>query len=145
MISDNYDLKKKLSEKENDLIKYKKENEKLLNLVKMNNNKNTEEHSKKILDLYNKIDKLENEKKELIPIIISFNQNNHAFICKKTDIFNQILNKLFKKYPEYKEDEYYFVVNGHRITSHKTIEENEINENDIILMNKIDIEENNNK
>ena len=136
--SENNDLKNKLLEKENDLIKIKIENEKLLNLVKMNNNKNTEEHTKKIYELYKKIEQLEKEKKELMPIIISFDQNMHAFICKKTDIFNQILNELFKKYPEYKENEYYYMVNGNKITSHKTIEENKINENDIILMYKIE-------
>ena len=104
----------------------------------MNNNKNTEEHTKRIYELYTKIEQLEKEKKELMPIIISYEQKNYALICKKTDIFNQVQNKLFDKYPEFKDNEYYYMVKSYRIILHKTVEENNINENDIILMIKIE-------
>ena len=131
------DLKNKLFEKENDLIKYKLKNENLLNLF---NNKNTEENEKKIIELYKRIEQLENENKQLIPIIFhsSDQKINHAIICKKSDIFNQIENELFKKYPEYRENDCFFIVNGNKINTHKTIEENKIKENDVIMMNIIE-------
>ena len=62
---------------------------------------------------------------------------HHSIICKNTDIFNIIENQLYKCYPIYKEKENYFTLNGNKINKYKTLEENNIKNNNIIIMNSI--------
>ena len=70
-------------------------------------------------------------------IFTSFDQKIHySLICKNTHIFNQLEILLYDKYPEYKETENFFIVNGIKINRFKTLEENKINNSDIILLNK---------
>ena len=78
----------------------------------------------------------------LIPVIFqSIDAKIHyAFICKKTEKFHLIEEKLYEKYPEYIEDENYFTVNGVKINRYKTFEQNNIKYSDIILLNKYDNE-----
>ena len=47
---------------------------------------------------------------------------------------------LYRKFPEYKETENYFLVNGKKINKYKTIEENNIKNNDVLTLNIIDDE-----
>ena len=69
-------------------------------------------------------------------IIISVDQNVHAaFICKNTDIFNRIEERLYVKYPEYKEIYNNFLYKGKLIDKFKTIEENGIEDSAIITLN----------
>ena len=58
--------------------------------------------------------------------------------CRKTDFFSKIDKKLYKEYPEYKEKNRYFLVNGNQIDVNKTIEENNIKNSDVIIMNIVD-------
>ncbi len=54
--------------------------------------------------------------------------------CIKTDIFAQIEEKLYQKYPEYRETNNYFLYNGKQILRFKSIEDNKIgNEFPVIL------------
>ena len=54
--------------------------------------------------------------------------------CTKTDIFAQIEEKLYQKYPEYRETNNYFLFKGKEILRFKSIEDNEIvNEFPVIL------------
>ena len=55
--------------------------------------------------------------------------------CRKTDSFSKIEKKLYKEYPEYKEKNRYFLVNGNMIDVNKTTEENNIKNSDVIIMN----------
>ena len=72
-------------------------------------------------------------------IISSYDQKiNCSFICKNTDIFNKLENSLYDKYPEYKDVENYFVVNGNRINKYKNLEENKIKDNEIITLITVD-------
>ena len=41
---------------------------------------------------------------------------------------------LYEKYPKYIETENFFVVCGNKINKHKTLEQNNINNNDIIIL-----------
>ena len=69
---------------------------------------------------------------------ISVDQNiNYSIICKNKTNFNEIENNLYKKYPEYSENDNFFMFNGSKINRWKTLEENGINGYTIILM-KID-------
>ena len=64
---------------------------------------------------------------------------NYSIICKNTDIFNSIETKLYKDYKEYYDTENYFTVNGNKIHKNKTLDENNIHNNDTIILNIIDI------
>ena len=86
--------------------------------------------------------KIKEELKKYIPVIFqSVDGKIHcAFICKKTDIFNKIENKLYQKYTEYKDSENYFTLGGRKINKYRTFEENNVKYSDIILLNKYDLE-----
>ena len=121
----------------------------MINFKELNDNSNN-----KIIELMNKIKEKDNEITELktaLPfdikkgdklmsvIISSYDQRvNCSFICKNTDIFNKLENSLYDKYPEYKEVENYFVVNGNRINKYKNLEENKIKDNEIITLITVD-------
>jgi len=60
---------------------------------------------------------------------------HYSFICKNTDKFNKIENMLYEIYPDYEEEDNFFTVNGKRIIKSKTIEQNNINFSDVILLN----------
>jgi hypothetical protein len=81
-----------------------------------------------------------NEGEELISLIfISVDQKLHcSIICKNTDKFNKVENKLYDYYSEYAENENYFTFNGNKINKYKTIEDNNIKNNNIIILNTID-------
>ena len=76
------------------------------------------------------------EGEKLLPLIfVSRDQKIHySIICKDTDKFNYIENKLYDIYPQYQENENYFTVNGYKINKTKTIQENKIKYSDIIML-----------
>ena len=57
-----------------------------------------------------------------------------AVLCKETDIFNTVVNKLFIQKPEFKENFNYFLCGGTRINEYKSIRDNKIKDGAIILM-----------
>ena len=57
-------------------------------------------------------------------------------ICKNTDNFSIIENKLYEKFPEYKNFEIYFMLKGKVINKTKNLDENMIYNNDIIYIFK---------
>ena len=70
---------------------------------------------------------LENLKQgEIIAVnFISIDQKvNYCLSCKNTDIFIKLEEKLYNEYPEYKELDTYFTVNGNIIKRFKTLKEN---------------------
>ena len=73
----------------------------------------------------------------LLPIIFQSvdSKIHYAIICKNTDPFNMIENILYDKYPEYIENENYFIANGIKINKNKTIEQNNIKCSDIVILN----------
>ena len=163
-IQNNIDeLKKELNKKN---LKIKELENKILMLEnEIENNKLKEKSTKitlskdnsKILMLYEKIFEKENEIKELklklsrFPfelnkgeklmsiIFTSLDQKiHHSIICKNTDKFNYIENKLYKSYPEYQDNENFFTVNGIKINKSKSLEENKIRNNNIIILNIVE-------
>ena len=58
-----------------------------------------------------------------------------AFSCKSTDIFVRIEEMLYNQYPELKDYNTYFTVNGRVLKRFKTIQENNIRNFDKILLN----------
>ena len=77
------------------------------------------------------------EEDELLKVIIVTEDHkvNYSLICKNTEKFNTIVeNRVYDAYPEYKEKENYFKVNGNKINKAKTLDENKIKNNDVIMM-----------
>ena len=54
--------------------------------------------------------------------------------CIKTDIFAEVEEKLYKEFPEYRETNNTFIVNGRQILRFKTVEENKIKNNTPVLL-----------
>ena len=125
-------------------IKYSKEV--LLKLLDKNKNKENIQQKNFIndTDLYKKSKKLttfnpsENVKEEE-KMNIQFNSVNQtiinlSIICQKKDNFKIVKNILFKEYPELKNNKIFFLVNGGIVDEIKTLEENRIKNNTIIVI-----------
>ena len=64
---------------------------------------------------------------------------HYNLMCKNIDLFIRLEERLYKDFPQFKEYETYFEVNGKRIKRFKTLEQNNIKTNDIINIFTIDI------
>ena len=133
--------------------------EKLLNEEKIENdqlNKKIKELEKTLSSLIEKNNDLNKKNKELkmglsrypfelldgekIMSVIFFSQNNNvhfSLICKNTDLFINIEHKLYEEYPDYKNKNNLFTVNGNNINKFQTLEENGIKNSNIILLSEI--------
>ena len=134
LIEINEQLKKQIKEF-NDSQKIKKEQD--------NSN-----NDKDIIQLYKKIDELKEKlsrypfellkgEKLISVIFTSSDQKIHcSIICKNTEKFIKLEEKLYNDYPEYSESDNYFMVNGNRVSKFKTLDENKIKNSNIIILNK---------
>ena len=76
---------------------------------------------------------IKSEEKMMSIIFISIDQNiHHSIICKNTDIFSNIEKIFYDEYPEYKNTQSEFFVNGNKIDRLKNIDDNKIKNSDII-------------
>ena len=117
-------------------------NNKPLNIIEVTKakfEKEISEKNKEINDLKNKLSNinlnLEN-KENLISIIISTvdEKVNFSVICKRTDKFKKIEEKFYIEYPEYKDKNNKFTLNGVKINSDKSLYENNIKMNSNIIL-----------
>jgi DnaJ family protein C protein 7 len=69
----------------------------------------------------------------------------HSIICKNTHKFIYLESILYEKYPELSESENFFVSKGIKINKYKTLEENNIKDNDIINLQKFEKEDEENE
>ena len=70
---------------------------------------------------------------------ISIDQTiDFIIVAKNTDNFAKLETSLYEKYPNYKDTENYFLVNGKKLNRHRTLEENKIKDNDILTLGVID-------
>ena len=127
--------------KEKDIIINDLLNEKIKNLE----NKAIKNYDKdKIIELENEIKlfrkyyKFKDNEKLISVQIISGYQDIHDFyrIAKNTDKFSKLETSLYEVYPDYEDSENYFLVNGNKIKNHKTLEQNNIKNNDVIILQK---------
>ena len=63
---------------------------------------------------------------------------NYSLVCKNTDLFVRLEERLYNDFPQFKNYETYFEVNTRRIKRFKTLEENNIKNKNIINMFIID-------
>ena len=105
------------------------------------------EMSEKITELeknYNKkLEKLQSlfpfkisEDDKIISIIFMTSDENihYSMICKSTEIFSELEKRLYIKYPQYKETKNYYYANGYKINVNKTLEDNKIKDNEVIII-----------
>ena len=64
--------------------------------------------------------------------------NNYNQICKNTELFVRVEERLYNDFPQFKNSETYFEINGNRIKRFKTLDENNIKSNDVINLFLID-------
>ena len=57
---------------------------------------------------------------------------NYSLVCKNSDLFVRLEEKLNNDYPQLKDKETYFLVNGRRIKRFKTLDQNQIKGNDVV-------------
>ena len=96
-------------------------------------------------NFYNQTDKTSNtlkpkEKTMAINFVSLGIQNigHYCLPCKNTDLFVRLEEKLNNDFPQLKDRETYFEVNGRRLKRFKTLDENKIKTNDIINVFLID-------
>jgi hypothetical protein len=127
--NDNNSLKEKIKILENNL---KAKNNELQNLLSKNNNNNIINY--KITSI--------NPGEEILAINFVSNGvqdiGHYNLICKNTDLFVRLEERLYQEFPDFKNYETYFEVNTRRIKRFKTIEENNIKNNDIINVFRIE-------
>ena len=61
-----------------------------------------------------------------------------AVLCKSTDIFNIIVNKVFEREPKFRENFNYFLCGGNRINEYKSMKDNKIKDGDHILLQSLE-------
>ena len=61
---------------------------------------------------------------------------DYSIPCKNTTTFVKIEEKLYDEYPEYKETDNYFLVNGNRVKRFKTINDNQIKNGKPVILIK---------
>ena len=142
-LSQTKNLQNKLNEEENNNI---------IKNINLNNNNNNSNDKIIIEELNEKLETINKEVKEL-KNKIEYNSNNidnfmtvifystdqkihYSLICKETDKFSTIENKLYEAYPECQGFEYYFMVNGQKIKKFETLKENKIKNSQIITLNQ---------
>ena len=64
--------------------------------------------------------------------------NNYNLICKNTDLFVKLEERLYEDFPQPKEHDTYFEVKTRRIKRFKTLKDNNIKTNDVINVFIID-------
>ena len=150
--------KEEIIKLKNDLIKTNKiiedQNKKIKQLEYQLNNKNEtyenqlrlkdkkiDELNKKLENLIinnNMSDQLINRKQMICVYFTSMDQKiNFPIPCIKTDIFAQIEEKLYQKYPEYREtNNNFFLSNEKEILRFKSIEDNKISNEFPVILHK---------
>ena len=121
--------------------------------INLNNQfiQNDSNDSNKIIQLYNKIEDL-NEKLKRAPYILEENEKlisviftsideslYYSMICKNTDTIQDLEKDLYKEYPDFSLNENYFVCKGKVVNKFETFKNHKIKNGDIIILNqKID-------
>ena len=77
----------------------------------------------------------------LISVIFTSSDENmyYSVICKNTEKFIELEQKLYKDYPEYSKSDNYFLINGKRVNKAKSLDENKIRNSDIIILTQNNI------
>ena len=117
----------------------------------INDNKDNSNKDNIIKELNNEIDKLKKKLsryplelsngEKLISVIFTSSDQNmfYSIICKNTQKFIELEKKLYNDYPEYSKSDNYFMINGNRVDKTKSLDENKIRNNDVIILTQNNI------
>ena len=137
----------KIKEKERIINEEKIKNEKLEKKIKeIENIPNNNIQNNEISELEEKIKQLKSyilspgEKLIYIKFISVDQIINFPTVAKVTDEFLKIEAILYGYFPKYKDTENIFLVNGKKINTKRTMEDNKIKDNDIITLSIFDDE-----
>lgn len=80
------------------------------------------------------------EGENIVIVIFQFNENQniHHIISKNTEIFSEIEMRLKNKFPEMKEEEYYYLHNGKKVNKSYNLTDNNIKDGNTIIICKVD-------
>ena len=150
-INDSIDMRQIINEFKKKITELENENQ----ILKNNSNNNS--NLSKIIQLMEEIKKKDKEiteiksrypfeikegEKLMSIIFISVDQKiHHSVICKNTDIFAKIENKLYDDMPEYRDTNNFFMIGSRVINKYRSLEENNIHNSDIILLKQYDEED----
>ena len=141
------ELESKINDKDAIINELKSKNENLNKKIKDLENSNINSIPNNIIELQNEIQlfksyyNFSNDEKLIKINFISSNQDiDYSTITKNTEKFSKLETQLYDKYPNYLDLETYFLVNGKRVNSKRTLEENKIKNGDVItlLINNFD-------
>ena len=128
---------------DNEKIKDNNNNKEEKNNIQINKNKNEIEdikendNSKEVL-LVNQNCKDNNDNKISLYFQSVDQKIKETILCQSNEKFHILEGILYEKYPQYKESENYFIVNGVKVNRFKTLKENNIKNGDKIVLNIID-------
>ena len=110
-------------------------------IISLDKDNTIEQFYKDIDELKNKLSlypfKPSKEEKLMSVIFSSLDENIlYSIICKNTEQFSKLEEKLYNDYPEYSKFDNYFMIKGNRVDKMKTLEENEIKNGDVIIIKK---------
>lgn len=140
LIEENNNLKQKLEELNNKIKNINKLEEKIKSLENQIKNQNTElqkykeNNGNQTEDIFSSLKP--GEKILAINFVSKDCQDitHYNQICKNTELFVRIEERLYKDFPQFKDYETVFEVNGKRIKRFKTLDENKIRTNDVIYV-----------
>lgn len=94
---------------------------------------------KEIIELKSKLNENVISEEKVLAICLSSIDENINFIlpCKSTEQFIRIEEKFYNEYPEYRDKNIHFIINGNEIKQFKTLEENNIKSGNIINIHYI--------
>ena len=104
-----------------------------------------------IKELNNEIDKLKeklsrypfelSKGEKLISVIFTSSDESmhYSIICKNTQKFIELEQKLYNDYPQYSKSNNYFMINGNRVDKNKSLDENKIRNSDVIILTQNNI------
>ena len=134
------ELQKLLDEESNKTNLFIKENENLRNIINVLDKKKSIENNVASHNIASQNNYLccENKPQDSILAVTFFSSgrndiDNYSLICKKTELFVRLEERLYQDFPQFKDYEMNFLVAGIRIKRFKTIEENNIKNNDKIM------------
>ena len=118
-----------------------------------NINKDKDNSNKDIIikKLNNEIDKLKeklsryslelSKGEKLISVIFTSSDENmhYSIICKNTQKFTELEEKLYNDYPQYSKSNNYFMINGNIVNKNKSLDENKIRNSDVIILTQNNI------
>ena len=136
--------KNEISRLNNELIKEKNNNEKLnKKIIEINEEKEKLLKELKEKDIIIKDLKsrypfpiLQGEKLMTVNFVSYDDKIHYSIICKNSDPFIRLEKLLYEKYPCFSNSEYNFFVNDNKVTKDKSLDFNNINDNEIILIKK---------